>query len=110
MALSRVFAALLVTLMIGLLALISITVISRIGSTFIYGASAEHVAGTVLSVGPERDFILRTTAGRTIHFQCRSQCNASLAHLQRHVRERALTDVYFTRSQDKRTMLVIYAD
>lgn len=56
----------------------------------------EHVDGILLHITADRSFTLKTETGQILYFVCDNTCHASLPHLQRHERERAQTDVYYT--------------
>jgi hypothetical protein len=101
MTLPRVTAAIFVALLIGCLAFVCVSgvVVFAATSTASIGGIQEsdvgHDAGTIIAIGPGKDFILETAAGHKVYFQCEDQCRATLAHLQRHRLEHAHTDVYY---------------
>jgi hypothetical protein len=101
---SRLFAALFVIVLIGSLSLISILGIAIIGPAVGHGTNVDHAAGKIVEVGPGRDFVLLTETGQRLAFQCGNGCRASLAHLQRHLREHAHTDVYYVAGTNKTLM------
>ena len=88
-------AAIFVFLLIGSLSLVCVGAVALIGPMFSYGDNVAHADGKIVSIGPDRDFVLETTGGQPFVFQCTDQCRASLGHLQRHLREHAHTDVYY---------------
>ena len=92
----RIVAAVCVVLLIGSIAIASIGAVALFGPVLAHGNNTEHVAGQIVAVGPGEDFILKTASGKSMSFQCAAQCRASLGHLQRHLREHAHTDVYYT--------------
>ena len=98
---SRIAAAICVLLLIGSLSLAAVGGVALIGPIFTHGTNAAHADGKIISIGPGKDFVLVTSNGQHIFFQCMDQCLASLAHMQRHLRERAHTDVYFIQGPDK---------
>jgi hypothetical protein len=100
----RVAAAVFVCLLIGSIALACVGAVALIGPMFSHGDSLVHADGTIVSIGPGRDFVLKTASGRSFVFQCTDQCRASMAHMQRHLRERAHTDVYFVQGPNNSLM------
>jgi len=100
----RIAAAICALLLIGSLSLVGVGGVALIGPMFTHGDNAAHADGKILSIGPGRDFVLVTSNGQHLFFQCMDQCLASLAHMQRHLRERAHTDVYFIHGPDKSLM------
>jgi hypothetical protein len=100
----RVAAAIFVCLLIGSLSLACVGVVVLVGPVFSHGANVAHVDGTIVSIGPVRDFVLETASGQHFVFQCTDQCRASLSHMQRHLSEHAHTDVYFVQGPDNSLM------
>ena len=88
-------------LLIGSVSLVGVGGVALIGPMFTHGDNAAHTDGKIVSIGPGRDFVLVTSNGQHIFFQCMDQCLASLAHMQRHLREHAHTDVYFIQGTGK---------
>jgi hypothetical protein len=68
----------------------------------------EHVAGTIVSVTSDRSFTLRTVSGTLLQFSCGAACQASLWHMQRHVQERAHTDVFYKKQNQQ--LQALYVD
>jgi len=97
----RIAAAICLLLLIGSLSLAAVGGVALIGPMFTHGNNAAHADGKIISIGPGKDFVLVTSNGHHIFFQCMDQCLASLAHMQRHLREHALTDVYFIQGPGK---------
>ncbi len=87
MAFPRLYAAVAVVLLIGSLSIVGVLAIT----------------------GPDRDFTFKTATGKLLQFQCRNQCRASAGHLQRHINEKANTDVYYLQGPGN-TLLVIDVD
>jgi hypothetical protein len=88
-------AALVVVILIGSIALVSIGVVAGLGPTLAHGDNVDHEAGTIVAIGPGKDFVLLTSDGQRLSFLCTALCRASLGHMQRHMREHAHTDVYY---------------
>lgn len=100
----RIAAAIFVLLLIGCLSLASVGAVALIGPMFAHGENVAHADGRIVSIGPGRDFVLYTASGQRLVFQCPDQCRASLGHMQRHLRERAHTDVYYIQEPNKSMM------
>jgi hypothetical protein len=100
MAFPRIAAILFVFVLIGSLALACMATVAMIGPVLAHGTDVEHEDGKIIEIGPGEDFVLATASGQHLHFQCGSQCRASLGHMQRHLREHAHTDVYYIHGPD----------
>ena len=110
MAFPRMYAAMIVMLLIGVVSIIGIFAVMTIGPAMAHGTSVQHMNGKILQItGPDRDFILKTSDGVRYQFECRATCRASAGHLERHIIEKAGTDVYF-RPGPNNTLLVIDVD
>jgi hypothetical protein len=94
----RVTAVLFLLLLIGDLSLMCIGTLHLLASTHVAGSSMEHVEGEIVQIRMSNsgmDFVLETANRQLMHFQCASICQASPAHIERHLREHAETDVYY---------------
>lgn len=91
----RIAAAICVVLLIGSIGLLSIGAVALFGPVMAHGNNNRHAAGLIVEIGPGENFILKTATGTSMSFECAAQCRASLGHMQRHLRERAHTDVYY---------------
>jgi hypothetical protein len=100
----RIAAAIFVLLLIGTLALACVGGVALIGPMFAHGDDEAHAVGKIVSIGPGRNFVLDTTSGQQMAFQCMDQCRASLEHMQRHLREHAHTDVYYIQGPNNSLM------
>ncbi|QBD80611.1 hypothetical protein EPA93_33415 [Ktedonosporobacter rubrisoli] len=109
MASPRITAAIIVLLLIGIFSLGGIVGVSWLGPRLVHGSNVEHEDGTIIGIGPGKNFVLKNTGGQKLHFECSDQCRASLGHLQRHLSEKAHTDVYYMREADG-VLLVIDVD
>jgi hypothetical protein len=92
---TRIKAVIFVFLLIGSLAVAGIAVAAWLGPMSAHGTNVMHVGGSVLQVGPGRDFVFKTDNDKQMAFLCDTGCRASLRHLVRHVKEKAHTDVYY---------------
>jgi len=97
----RITAALLVLLLIGSLSLACIGGTALLVPMLRHGDSMEHADGKIVSIGPGMNFVLETSTGQRVYFQCGEACRASLGHMQRHMREHANTDVYYMEGPNK---------
>lgn len=100
----RIAAAIFICLLIGVLSLACVGAVALVGPMFAHGENVAHTDGKIISIGPGKDFILETASGQRFTFQCTSQCRASLGHMQRHLCERAHTDVYFVQGPNNSLM------
>ena len=100
----RLLAALCVLLLIGTLSLTCILSIAFIGPAMSHGTHMNHAAGQIVSIRPDKSFVLLTATGARLSFQCGEECHASLGHMQRHLNERAHTDVYYIEGPEQELM------
>jgi hypothetical protein len=91
----RVTAVIFVLLLIGSLATVGIGGVAEIGPALVHGNAVKHADGTIVAISPTQTFVLKTAGGQKIQFRCEERCSHDLPHLQRHVREKAHTDVYY---------------
>ncbi len=91
----RLLAACCVLFLIGTLSFFCILGVAFAGPALSHGTHVNHAAGQIISIGPGRNFILKTVTGQQMAFLCGSNCRASLGHMQRHWKENAHTDVYY---------------
>lgn len=106
MLFTRTGAAVFVFLLIGGLALAGITLTAWLGPMSAHGTNVMHADGTVIQVGPDRDFLFETATGERLSFLCMAGCRASLRHLLRHLKEKAHTDVYYVQGPDHALLAV----
>jgi hypothetical protein len=96
MAFTRMAAAIFVVLLIGILAIAGIAGVAVVGPIMGHGGNVQHASGKVIEVGPGKNFVLlETGTGAKKAFTCGTDCRASARHLQRHLKEKANTDVYY---------------
>lgn len=92
---SRVSAFLTVVILIGLISLATIGITDVVGASITRGPNTSHLAGTITSMGPGQVFVLKTADAKLVTFQCTEKCISAEPHMQRHINERAHTDVYY---------------
>jgi hypothetical protein len=100
MTFTRMVAAAFVVVLLGVVVYAVIAGVAWAGPLYLRDArfanpAVMHVAGKVIKVGPGKDFVLEMSSGKTMTFQCGTDCQASLGHLERHMKEKANTDVYY---------------
>ncbi|SRR6266566_1508475 len=99
MTFTRMAAAAFVVVLIGFLVYAVVAGVAWAGPTYLrdtrFAGTKMHVAGKVVAIGPGKNFVLEMSSGQKMSFQCGSGCDASLGHLQRHMDEKANTDVYY---------------
>jgi hypothetical protein len=100
----RLFAAGCVFLLISTLSLTCILGIAFIGPGMSHGTQVNHAAGQIISLGPDKSFVLLTANGERLPFLCGTNCRASLGHMQRHLNEHAHTDVYYIEGPNQELM------
>ncbi len=105
MIFGRAGAVIFLLLLIGTFAIAGIAATAWIGPMSAHGTNVMHVGGYVIQVGPGKDFVFQTDAGKNMTFVCGTGCRASLRHLQRHVKEKAHTDVYYTQGPDNKLLV-----
>jgi hypothetical protein len=96
----RICVSIFVLLLIGVLTFAGVTVAAWLGPMSAHGTNVMHVGGDVLQVGPGKNFVFETDTKEKLAFVCGTGCRASLRHLQRHVKEKAHTDVYYIQGPD----------
>ncbi len=102
----RLSAAIFVLLLIGVLSLIGISGVMWIGPEIAHGTGVGHNDGQIISIGPNMDFVLLTASGQKVYFQCSGRCRGERNHMQRHLTEKAHTDVYYKQDANKNLIAV----
>ncbi|GHO44201.1 hypothetical protein [Ktedonospora formicarum] len=93
---ARLKAGLLVLLLMGGLIGIGVLGTQMVGNHFSQANATQHAQGKIIKImGPEKDFQLLLADKRVLSFHCGTGCRASLSHMQRHLTEKATTDVYY---------------
>ncbi len=96
----RVKAALCVLLLIGGWVLGVVGVVNSVGPALAHDTKSDHVAGKITRIVGGMNFQFKTSNGKILTFQCTTKCRASLGHMQRHINEKATTDVYYIKDDD----------
>lgn len=109
MIFTRIGAAIFVLLLIGSLTFAGVAIAAWLGPMSGHGTDVLHVGGDVVQVGPGKNFVFETTAGEKMSFVCGTDCRASMRHLERHVKEKAHTDVYYIQGPNH-VLLAVDAD
>ncbi len=91
----RITAAVFVLLLIGCFALVGIGVVALIGPGMTHSMTADHDAGTIITIRSDMSFTLKTANGKQVSFQCSDHCKVAFSHMARHEFEKAHTDVYY---------------
>ena len=102
----RLSAAIFVLLLIALLSAIGIGAAMWIGPEITHGTGVAHNDGQIISIGPNMDFTLLTATGQKVHFQCSGRCRGALHHMQRHLTEKAHTDVYYKQDANQNLIAI----
>ncbi len=95
----RVTAAICAILLIGVLSLVAIVFVNTEGPVLAHGTNILHAGGKITQLmqnGTTIYLTLKTTDGQNLQFSCTGRClNNSITHMERHMIEKAFTDVYY---------------
>jgi hypothetical protein len=105
----RVGAAIFVFTLIAVLAVVGIGLVNGVGPLLVHGAAVQHNSGKIVNIGPSKDFVLQTPTQQKLHFTCTERCLTELSHMQRHLTEKANTDVYYIQGMND-TLVAIDVD
>lgn len=107
---SRTTAFITVFLLIAVVGLAGVELVNLVGTTLDHGYTAvgndgithqvEHSAGVIKTLKPDNSFLLTEANGQVQSFQCSKKCLTELSHIQRHITEKAHTDIYFIRTSN----------
>ena len=107
MSLNRVAAFFVALLLITVLSVVSIEVTMRIGSAITHNSNAMMNGGFIESFDQDGNgFTFKTDEGAIIHFACNAVCMQNKPHLERHVTEKAHTNVYYINAADGNLSIV----
>lgn len=108
----RATAALLVVLFIGVVSMVVIIGVNSVGPILDHGTTVQHVSGKIKQITHDTTGISFTaTVGvKTMQFRCTSRCLTSVSHLQRHLNEKAPTDIYYKLDPTTGAPIAIDAD
>ena len=109
MKLPRSTAFISVLILIGILSLVIIGITNGVGTAMTHGPNMEHVAGVITNIAPDKSFTIKTARGVIEHFQCSEHCLNAIPHMQRHVNERANTDIYYMQAANG-TLIAVDVD
>lgn len=108
-ALPRISAVIFLILLIGSLSFLCIACIDTIAlyqPAEAHLNNVEYVEGKIVAIGAKTDFELVTATGQHLHFHCSNSCAAFMSHLQRHLYEQAITDVFYVEGSNKSLIAV----
>lgn len=106
---SRIGAILTVIILFTLVIAGAIIGTQNIGTQITHGDMVEHKHGIILSQSANNlvlDF--KTDSGEIMRFTCTQRCLTELDHIQRHIKERAPTDVYY--QPENHTLVAVDVD
>lgn len=109
MVFPRITAAIFVLLLIVMISFVGMSGAMWIGSTLTHGNNVKHDSGKILSIDPNMDFVLETATLQRVSFQCSGRCRGALSHMQRHLVEKAHTDVYYIQDANH-TLIAVDVD
>ncbi len=90
-------------------AFVAITVTQNLGTSINHNAAVQHDDGVILKMDQNLNLVLKDSKGQLVQFRCADHCLLSRAHIQRHINERAHTDVYYVRMPDA-TLVAVDVD
>ncbi len=95
MTFPRITAAVFVLLLIGCFALVGIGSVALVGPRMTHDVTIEHDSGTIMTIHSDMSFTLKTANGKEVSFECSGYCKTAMNHIERHIYEKAHTDVYY---------------
>jgi hypothetical protein len=106
---SRVAAAFTLIAVLIPIVVITILVTHSIGTQITHGNMVEHKHGIILSKSDlDNSLMFKIDSGQVMRFTCTERCLSQLEHIQRHIQERAPTDVYY--KQENNTFAAVDVD
>lgn len=101
MSLTRVAALFGAFLLIIVLSVASIQITQWIGSAITHNSNAMMDGGFIESFDKDGNgFTFKTDEGVIMHFACNTSCVQDKPHLERHISEKAHTNIYYIRTAD----------
>lgn len=101
MSFNRVAAFFVALLLIIVLSVVSIEVTLKIGSAITHTSNALMNGGFIESFDNDGNgFMFKTDEGAIMHFTCNAVCMQNKPHLERHVTEKAHTNIYYINAAD----------
>lgn len=106
---TRIGATIFIFLLMGAFVFVGIAGVAWLGPISAHSTNVMHVGGTVIRMGLDKNFVLKTGTDEELAFVCSTDCRASLRHLVRHLKEKANTDVYYVQ-RPNHELLAVDAD
>jgi hypothetical protein len=91
----RISAAILIFVFLAAISLVVINGSSWAEGMAMHGSAVEHQHGKIESLGPGTTIVFKTDLGAILDLQCSARCLTELHHVQRHITEKAPTDLYY---------------
>jgi hypothetical protein len=91
----RISAAILIFIFLAAISLVVINASKWGEDIAMHGSAVEYQHGFVESLGPGPIIVFKTETGAILHLQCTARCLTELHHVQRHITEKAPTDLYY---------------
>lgn len=95
MVFSRIAAAICTCVLIAGCAFGCIALVASLGPRLAHGDEAAHVNGLLQPGANPQEVVLITSDGQRMSFRCEQRCLTQRAHIERHISERAPTDIYY---------------
>jgi hypothetical protein len=97
----RISAAIIIFVFLAAISLVVINGSSWAEGIAMHGSAVEHQHGKIESLGPGSTIVFKTDAGAILDLQCSARCLTELHHVQRHITEKAPTDLYYTENASR---------
>lgn len=92
----RVAAAIVVSVLLIITSTITIIITQNIGAAITYSTGVIHKHGTVIGkVDATKSLTFKTDNGEILHLICTQRCLTEFGHMERHINEKAPTDLYY---------------
>ncbi|HTI13892.1 MAG TPA: hypothetical protein VL461_04870 [Dictyobacter sp.] len=110
MIISRIAAFIAVIILIAVVSIAAFDVTHALGAEITHGPSVAHADGVIVSMNLNKNFVLKEANGVQQQFQCVDRCLMAQSHMQRHIREKAHTDIYYIRDKANNELLAVDVD
>ncbi|SRR5579875_1717922 len=97
----RISAAIIIFVFLAAISLAVINGSSWAEGLAMHGNAVEHQHGKIESLGPGPTIVFKTDAGAILNLQCSARCLTELHHVQRHITEKAPTDLYYIENSSR---------